>query len=177
MSRTYIPGTAFGWPESVQVHRLANIATTDLVVGEHTRIDAFVTITGKVRIGRYCHLATGCGIYGSAGFEMGDFSGLSPGVQAFTGTEDLSGASLNQPTCKTGRKPITAPVRVGDHCSIGANSVILPGADIPDGAVTGSLTLIKKPLEPWSIYAGIPARKLKSRTKDSLYLVKQLEAA
>lgn len=166
----YYPGSFYGWPESVRVHHLANIATEELEVGEGTRIDAFVTITGKVKIGKYCHISTGSSIFGSAGFEMGDYSGISPGVQCFTSTEDLSGRSLIQPTVKFGRKPISAPVRMGSHCSIGANSVILPGADIPDGAVSGCLTLIKRKLEPWTIYAGIPARAIGERTRDSLKL-------
>lgn len=168
-SEGFLSGSVFGFPASVLIHPLANLAG-DIELGEFTRIDAFVTITGNVRIGRYCHLGTGCSIFGSAGFEMGNFSGLSPGVQAFTGTEDLSGRSLLQPTVRVNRTPISAPVKIGDHCSVGANSVILPGAFIPEGAVTGCLTLIKKALEPWTIYAGVPAKPIRKRTLDSLKL-------
>lgn len=136
------------------------------MIGAGSRVDAFVTMTGKVRIGRNCHISTGACIFGGAGFEMGDHSGLSPGVKVHTSTEDVDWG-LMHPTAPCGRHPIEAPIRVGSHCAIGTNSVLLPGAEIPDGAVVGALSLVKERLLPWSVYAGIPAEFKRTRRPEA----------
>jgi carbonic anhydrase/acetyltransferase-like protein (isoleucine patch superfamily) len=43
-----------------------------------------------------------------------------------------------------------------DHCEIGSNSIIAAGAVVPQGTIVPS----------GSIYAGIPAKKIKSLTED-----------
>jgi carbonic anhydrase/acetyltransferase-like protein (isoleucine patch superfamily) len=45
---------------------------------------------------------------------------------------------------------------VMDHCEIGSNSIIAAGAVVPQGTIVPS----------GSIYAGIPAKKIKSLTED-----------
>lgn len=135
-----------------------------------------MTLTGRVKIGRYCHISTGASVFGGEGFEMGDFSGLSVGVKVFTATEDLSGEWALHPTLPAHvRKPIAAFIRIAEHCSVGAGSVLLPGADLPEGACVGALSLVKQPLTPWSIWAGIPARLIKLRCKRARDLVNNLE--
>ena len=61
-----------------------------------------------------------------------------------------------------------APVYIGRHAIIGSGSVILPGSEIGEGCAVGSLSLIKNALDAWWIYAGIPAKKLKERSKGLL---------
>lgn len=162
--------------EGALVHKTANLAG-EIALGEGTRIDAFVTLTGRVRIGRRCHISTGACVFGGAGFEMGDYSGLSVGVKAFTATEDLSGEWMLHPTVPAEyRRPIEAPLVIGRHCSVGAGSVLLPGALLYDGACTGALTLVKQSLPEWTIWAGIPARFIRERSRRALELERQLEA-
>jgi serine acetyltransferase len=42
--------------------------------------------------------------------------------------------------------------------------VIFPGADIAEGVSVGAMSLVLKPTEEWSIYVGVPAKKLRSRS-------------
>lgn len=152
------------------VHRLANIAG-DVELGEGTRVDAFVTLTGRVWIGRFCHISTGVCVFGTEGVVIGDYSGLSAGVKVFTGTEDLSGEWMMNPTISARyRKSISQPVRIGAHCVVGAGSVLLPGAHLPDGACVGALSLVKSPASEWSIWAGVPARFIRARSRRALEL-------
>jgi len=102
---------------------------------------------------------------------MGDYSGLSPGVKVFTATDDVSGTSMLHPTAPGGRTPIVKPVRIGSHCMVGANSVLLPGAVMPDGAVLGSLSLLKDEAQEWAISVGIPARCVRLRSRECLEYV------
>lgn len=158
------------------IHRLANIAG-DVEIGRGSRIDAFVTLTGTVRIGRRVHISTGASVFGGRGVQIGDYSGLSVGAKVFTETEDLSGEWLLHPTSPPEyRKTVAAQVLIGAHCNVGAGSVLLPGAELPDGAVVGALSLVKVPLHGWAIYAGVPARFIRARSRRALYLAAELEA-
>ena len=56
-------------------------------------------------------------------------------------------------------------LRLGHHTVVASHSVVLPAGDFGDGAALGALSLAKQPLEPWSIYAGIPARRLRPRDR------------
>ena len=50
----------------------------ELEVGSNVRIDDFTTISGKVTLGSYIHIAQTCGLYGGgAGITMEDFTTLS----------------------------------------------------------------------------------------------------
>lgn len=49
-------------------------------------------------------------------------------------------------------------VRIGNDVWVGAQSVILPGVTIGDGAVIGAGSVVTKDVEPYAIVAGIPAR-------------------
>lgn len=54
-------------------------------------------------------------------------------------------------------------IHIGDDVWIGANSVILPGVTIHDGAVVAAGSIITKDIPPYAIVAGNPARILKYR--------------
>lgn len=51
-------------------------------------------------------------------------------------------------------------VIIGNNVFIGARSLILPGARIGDNCIIGGGSVVKGTLEPNSIYAGNPARKI-----------------
>jgi len=55
---------------------------------------------------------------------------------------------------------------IGNDVWIGANVSICQGVYIADGAVVGTGTLVNKDLEPYGIYAGVPAKKIGSRFTD-----------
>ena len=52
-----------------------------------------------------------------------------------------------------------APIRIGDHCFVGTNVVIVGGAQLPDRSALGAKAFLSKVLtEPGWLYAGVPAR-------------------
>lgn len=51
---------------------------------------------------------------------------------------------------------------IGDEVWIGANVIILPGVKIGRNSIIGAGSLINKDVEPYSLYYGLPARKIKS---------------
>ena len=51
------------------------------------------------------------------------------------------------------------------------NAVIFPGVTIGEGAVVGAGAVLGMNAEPWSIYLGNPARKIKSRNKEKMRML------
>ena len=60
-------------------------------------------------------------------------------------------------------------VVIGNHVWIGYGAIILPDLTIGEGAVVGAGAVVTKSVEPFSIVAGNPARKIGERTKELNY--------
>lgn len=52
-------------------------------------------------------------------------------------------------------------VEIGKDCWLGASAVVM--ADIGEGCVVGSGAVVTKPIPPWSVVAGNPAKVIRSR--------------
>jgi galactoside O-acetyltransferase len=156
------------------LHGVENIA-----IGSHVRIDDFAVITARrpVTIGSHCHISAHVYIGGTYGVDMADFINLSVGVKLFTSCDDFSGEHLIGVTVPERYRNCTnGPVRFERQSGAGANSVILPNVHFGEGSAAGALTLVHRSLEPWSIYLGVPMRRLKERSKRLLKLEAELRA-
>lgn len=60
---------------------------------------------------------------------------------------------------------ISYPMRLGRYSWVAARACVSPGVNLGDGAILGMASVATRDLEPWTIYAGIPARKVKSRER------------
>lgn len=154
------------------------IGAENISLGDHVRIDGYCTLVaagrGWLNLGSYIHIGGHCALLAGEGITLEDFSGLSWGVQIYTRSDDFSGRHMTNPTVParyTGVKG--APVRLGRHAIVGAGSVLLPGAELGEGAALGALSLTAGALEPWAIYSGVPAKRIKPRSRRLL----ELEAA
>lgn len=58
---------------------------------------------------------------------------------------------------------VSYPMRLGAYCWVCARASVAPGVNLGDGAVLGLGSVATHDLEPWSVYAGNPARKVKVR--------------
>lgn len=158
---------------NVKISTKASIYNPELMeIGDHSRIDDFCVISGKVKIGKHVHIAPLCLVAGGEkGIQIADFAGLAYGVQVFSQSDDYSGQSMTNPTVPTKYKNETKrPVLIERHCIIGAGSIILPGVSIKEGTAVGAMSLVRKSTEEWSIYLGNPAKKIKTRSKNLLEL-------
>jgi acetyltransferase-like isoleucine patch superfamily enzyme len=141
-------------------------------IGDHSRIDDFCLLSGRVTIGRNVHLAAFTHVAGGmTGVVFGDFAGTAYGCHVLTQSDDYSGTSLTNPTVPQRFKRETfQAVTVGRHAILGTGTIILPGCDVGDGVSTGAGTVVTKPLEEWTIYVGQPARAIGPRSKQLLQL-------
>lgn len=147
-------------------------------IGDHVRIDDFCILSageGSIRIGKYVHIACYCSLIGDSLIILHDFSGLSSRVAIYSSTDDFSGEALSNPTIpEKFRKVISKPVVLDKHVLVGTGSTILPGVNLDEGVAVGAMSLVTKNCDPFYIYFGIPAKKLKKRKRDLLLLENQL---
>lgn len=162
---------------NVKISDKASIYNADqMEIGDNSRIDDFCVISGKIKIGRFVHLAPMCLVAGGEpGITFEDFSGLAYGVKVFTQSDDYSGESLTNPTVPGKfKKEKFASVSLGRHVIVGTNSVIFPGVQLAEGCSVGAMALVNRSTQPWGIYVGNPARRFKDRKKDLIELEKKL---
>lgn len=57
---------------------------------------------------------------------------------------------------------ITKPINIGDNVYIGVSSIIMPGVNIGSNVIIGAGSIVTKDLESNFVYAGVPARKIKT---------------
>ena len=159
-------------------HKASIYNPSKISIGDHTRIDDFCILSageGGITIGKYVHIACYCSLLGNATIMLHDFSGLSSRVAIYSSTDDYSGKAMTNSTLpNTFKKVISKPVVLHKHVIVGSGSTILPGVSLGEGASVGAMSLVTKNCEPFYIYIGIPAKKIKKRKKDFLRLEKEL---
>lgn len=162
--------------QNVRISDKAAIHNADqMEIGDNSRIDDFCVVSGRVSIGRNVHIAVFCNIAGgSEGVTLEDFSGLAYGCQVFSQSDDYSGETLTNPTIPSEyKKEIKSAVRIGRHCIVGTHSLVFPGVTLGEGCSVGAMSMVTKSTDEWTVYFGIPAKKLKSRRRDLLLLEQQ----
>ncbi|MEX1214253.1 acyltransferase [Saccharospirillum sp.] len=162
--------------ENVKISDKASIYNPEIIeIGDHSRIDDFCVVSGRVSIGKYCHITPMCLVAGgSPGIVFADFCTLAYGVKVFAQSDDYSGSTMvNSLVPKKFKNEYLAEVSLERQVIIGAGSIIFPGVTIREGCSVGAMTLLNKSTQPWGIYAGNPARRIKDRKLDLLELEAQ----
>jgi acetyltransferase-like isoleucine patch superfamily enzyme len=62
---------------------------------------------------------------------------------------------------------VAKPITIGNNVFIGSDCIILPGVNIGDNVIVGAGSVITKNLESGYVYAGVPAKQIK--TVDEYY--------
>mgnify|MGYP003683529013 CR=1 FL=1 len=128
--------------------------TTGLDIGDHTHISPHVSIIGGERAlfktGIFCNLAAGTRIICISDAFLGD--GL---IGAFIPEEykDIE---------------VSGNVTLNNFCNVGTNAVIFPGVELKEGTVIGAGSVVRNSTEPWTIYAGNPAKPIKKRNSTKM---------
>ena len=164
-----------GMGRNVRISERASFyGTSRISLGDEVRIDDFCVLSagaGGIEIGQHVHIAVFSSLIGAGKIALGDFSNISSRVSIYSSSDDYSGATMSNPTIPDQYKAVQlADVFVGRHVIIGCGSVILPGVRLEDGVAIGALSLVRESCEPFGIYAGTPARRLRERERGLLDL-------
>ena len=107
----------------------------------------------NLRIGRAC-IGPHTELYNKAMIEIGDDCVVSQGAYLCTASHDITDLML----------PLkSAPIAVGDHAWLAANTFVGPGVTVGEGAVVGARAAVFKDVEPWTVVGGNPAMMIKKR--------------
>ena len=154
------------------------VGLENISIGDHVRVDAFTSLIagdGHINIGNHVHIAGYVFLSGAEGIEIADFVGVSRGVGIYTRNDDYTGGGLSGPTVPAEFLNLaTGPVSLGRHVIVGSGTIVLPGVTIAEGSTVGALSLVKTDLAPWGIYAGVPVRRLRDRSRALLTFEEQL---
>lgn len=160
----------------VRISQRASIYEADqMEIGDFSRIDDFCCVSGKVALGRNVHIALGCNVAGGQpGITFADFSGLAYGCHVFAQSDDYSGTTMTNATVPAQYKKETKkPVVIGRHCIVGTSSLVFPGVELAEGTAVGAMSVVTQSTQPWSIYAGNPAKRIWRRQRNLLELEQQ----
>lgn len=162
--------------EDVFISSLVSITRPEMVsVGSHVAIDPYLHCTTKLKIGDYVHISSHVSIIGGKKglLKVGNFTNISAGGIIVCGSDEFKGFGIvSAPGIpeEFRDKLVFEPVIFEDFVNTGANITILPGVILPQGVVIGACSLVRKrdELEPWTIYAGNPLRKIGKRPKEKM---------
>jgi acetyltransferase-like isoleucine patch superfamily enzyme len=158
---------------NVIIGKTVRIRHPELVeIGDDVIIDDFTYISGEVSIGNYVHVAANCTVSASKSkvtFEP--FSGISSGVRIYAGSSNYLMAGLDLPTIpeKFAFGAIYEEVVLGRFALIGANSVVLPGCNLPEGLAAAACIILKKrQYEPWTVVLDSDGNTVQRRGREKV---------
>lgn len=100
--------------------------------------------------------ADGVEIYNPAPLSLDSHVILSQGAYICGATHDYDDPAF----------PLIAYVmHIGSYAWVCARASVGPGVNLGDGAVLGLGSVATRDLDPWSVYAGVPAIKIKERSR------------
>lgn len=139
----------------------------NISIGDNVRIDDFCILSGKIDIGSWIHISAYTGLFGGdEGIELKDFVTISSRCCIYAISDDYSGGCMTNPMVdEEFRHTYGGKVTFEKHAIIGSGCTVLPNVVLHEGASVGAMSLIKRDLEPWCMYAGIPAVKIRDREK------------
>lgn len=113
----------------------------NIIIGHNSSINPYTLVYGQgnISIGNYVRIAAHCT--------------LIPSNHVF--------ADISVPICKQGL--LNRGIVIEDDVWIGTGVRVLDGVVIATGCIIGAGSVVTHSTEPYGIYVGIPARKIKSR--------------
>ncbi|REC65634.1 antibiotic acetyltransferase [Chryseobacterium flavum] len=127
-------------------------------------------VSKDLQAGRWAYVGPNCIIYPKV--KIGDYTMIAHDVSILGGDHVFNLPGI--PCIFTGRD-ILKETRIGKDVWVGAYSKIMAGVNIGDGAIIALGSIVTKDVEPYSIYGGIPAKKIKDRFQNAEDLEKHKE--
>ena len=136
-------------------------------VGEGTFVAETAVLIGDVTVGRDCSIWFGAVLRGDVNkITVGDRVNIQDGVVVHT----LYQRSVTEigDDVSIGHNANIHGARIESRCLIGMGATVLDNAVVASGCIVaaGALVLSGAKLEPDSVYAGVPARKVKEITPE-----------
>lgn len=122
-------------------------------IGEETFIGPFVEVQGNVKIGKRCRIQSH--VFICELVTIGNDCFISHGAMFINDKFENGGPAR-------GDQSKWQATKIGDNVSIGTNATILP-VEICSNTVIGAGSVVTKSIEKPGVYAGNPAKLIRSR--------------
>lgn len=99
------------------------------------------------------------------GLTMGRNVNLSSNVSIYALQHDHRDPNFDCPP----EDKVKFSVEIDDRVWLGSNVIVLPGVHIGEGAVCCAGCVVTKDVEPYSVVAGIPAKRVSERPRNLTY--------
>lgn len=125
--------------------------------GVHVYPSAKIWAPWNLSIGDYVGVGEGTNLYSMALITIGDYAVISQGAHICAGSHDYNTANFQL---------IASPIKIEAHAWVCADVFIGMGVVVSQGSVIAARSVVVKDLvEPWAVYAGHPAKKVKERIR------------
>lgn len=115
-----------------------------------------ISIGDRSNINRYCVLLAGK----DSRIIIGNDCLTGPGVIIVASKYHVQGRDIIR-----SYPDFEKDVIIEDDVWLGANVVVLPGVKLAKGCIIGAGSVVTRDTEPYSIYTGVPAQKIKERNQ------------
>jgi len=143
-----------------------------VVIGNHVAIDKGFYCTTGLTVGDYVHISPYVTVIGGrhTALHIEDFCFVSVGAKMICGSELFQGHGLIGPLIPNEYqdRQILEPIVLRRFSGVCANSVVMSGVIMAEGSILGANSFLKSNTEPWTIYAGNPARPIKKRQSETM---------
>jgi chloramphenicol O-acetyltransferase type B len=134
----------------------------ELIIGRDFYIGKDSQIECDAQIGDYVMLGNKVGLIGRYDHHYQQF-GVPMHLASQIREPDYSWKGLNM------------KIVIEDDVWVGYGSIILSGVKIGTGSIIGAGSVVTRDVEPYSIYGGIPAKKIGNRFENELDLKKHIQ--
>lgn len=121
-------------------------------------IERYAIFGRQCSIGRNSSIGVKCELYGPV--EIGNDVMMGPEVVIYTSGHEHSRKDV--PMIQQGGTD-DKKVVIKDDCWIGRRAIVMPGVTIEKGCIIGAGAVVTKSTDPYSVWGGGPAKKIKDR--------------
>ncbi len=137
-------------------------------VGEDTFLAETAVLVGDVIVGEHCSIWYGAVLRGDVNpIRIGNYSNIQDGAVLHT-TYKQSVVDIGD-YVSVGHLANIHGAKVEDNALIGMGSTLLDDVVVGEGAIVaaGSLVLARTHIEPYTVWAGVPAKKVKDLSPEA----------
>jgi acetyltransferase-like isoleucine patch superfamily enzyme len=134
---------------------------TSITIGNEVRVKDSVCLAaygGEIHLGNHVLLGRLVSIFGHGGVSVGTHTMIGPGTVIVS----TNHVAFRSPEPFQEQGFTREAISIGDNVWIGANVTITAGTVVAPNVVVAAGAVVSGELESWSLYGGVPAKRIRS---------------